>query len=81
MLGRNPFTDPEDGPDPTPAIPVTPRLRVTAFDGQEVCIDMEMVDASGKHVFTLNRMRLREGDSVLLSDVDIAVRIIHKERT
>lgn len=69
MLGRNPFTD---GADPaTSGEPTTPRIRVTEINETNVVLSIELVDANGWPVVTLNRACLRAGDTLSIKDITI----------
>lgn len=73
MLGPNPFTDQPEAR--TAGEPVTPRIRITEITATNVTLAIELVDAGGWPVVTLNRACLRVGDTLSIKDISINLQV------
>lgn len=73
MLGPNPFTDQPE--QKSAGQPTTPRVRVTEINETNVVLAIELVDADGWPVLTLNRACLRVGDTLSIKDTTLKLTV------
>lgn len=73
MSNQNPFIDQPEGR--LAGEPVTPRIRISEINETNVVLAIELVDAGGWPVATLNRACLRVGDTLSIKDVSINLHV------
>ena len=76
MLGRNPFSDPEDF-QPSVGIPTTPVIKLIEIGDGTATLEVTLMDEHGQPVVTINRYELRLGSSFAIVDltVDLTARL------
>lgn len=75
FTGGNPFSDDTTVRHQT----LHPRFKFVEWHGDAAEIDIEMVDDTGKLVFTASRQFITPGDSITLSNINVDISITHKE--
>lgn len=80
MLGRNPFSDPEEWVPEDAGTPTTPVIKLVEIGEGVATLEITLLDATGKPVVTINRYELRLGSSFAIVDMSVDITVKLKEQ-